>query len=228
MLEQVASAAAQVLVPHMNRLLPLVLLVLSCGACKKSSETKSVPASPPIQERGVQQTYSTEPKIPACTLITTDEVGAIQGATITDAKSSEGPSGGLVMSQCYYSAKEPNKSVSLAVIQSAGSVTGGETRDYWASTFGRFAQGPSPSGREEKEKDQKLGETREEEENRTPPRKIDGVGDEAFWSGNRFGGALYVLKGDVFIRVSVGGPDNEEIKIEKSKTLAQKALSRLR
>ena len=60
-----------------------------------------------------------------------------------------------------------------------------------------------------------------------PPKKIGGIGEEAFWSGGRFGGALYVLKGDLFIRISVGGPDNEETKIEKSKTLAQKALDRL-
>src|SRR5205085_7236793 len=140
-------------------------LFLGCGACKKSSETKSVPASSPIQDERIQQTYSTEPKIPACTLITTDEVGAIQGATITDTKSSAGPSGGLIMSQCYYSAKEPNKSVSIAVIQpSAKSLSGAETRDYWASTFGRFAQGSLGS---DEGKDQKLGETRAEEEKRT-------------------------------------------------------------
>jgi hypothetical protein len=41
------------------------------------------------------------------------------------------------------------------------------------------------------------------------------------------GGALYVLKNDVFIRVSVGGPDSEEIKINHCKALAGKALSRL-
>jgi hypothetical protein len=44
---------------------------------------------------------------------------------------------------------------------------------------------------------------------------------------NRFGGVLYVLKGDAFISISVGGPDTEETKINKSKTLAQKALQRL-
>jgi hypothetical protein len=226
--EQVAWWQRRYWFAHMNRLLPLlVLLFLSCGACKKSSETKSVPASTPIQDRRIQQPDSTEPKIPACTLITTDEVGAIQGATIADAKSSEGPSGALMMSQCYYSAREPNKSVSLAVIQpSAKSVTGTETRDYWASTFGRFAQGSLASDEEKKEKDQKLGEMGEEEKKRIPPKKVAGVGEEAYWSGNRFGGALYVLKGDAFLRISVGGPDNEETKLEKSKALAQKALSR--
>jgi hypothetical protein len=38
---------------------------------------------------------------------------------------------------------------------------------------------------------------------------------------------LYVLKGGAFISVSVGGPDKEEKKIDKSKALAEKALQRL-
>ena len=68
---------------------------------------------------------------------------------------------------------------------------------------------------------------REEEGEGVPPKKVTGVGDEAYWLGNRVGGALYVLKKDGFIRVSVGGPDPEEGKIEKCKALAEKALSRL-
>jgi len=54
-----------------------------------------------------------------------------------------------------------------------------------------------------------------------------GIGDEAFWTGNRVGGVLYVLKKDVFIRVSLGGSDTPETRINKSKALAEKALGRL-
>ena len=185
-----------------------------------------MPASSPIQDRRIQQTYSTEPKIAACTLITTDEVGAIQGATITDAKTSEGPSGGLIMSQCYYSSKEPNMAVSLAVLQpNLRSSTGTEAREYWENTLRRRAE--ESAGEAQREDGDQKSERGEEEEKKNPPKKVDGVGEKAFWSGNRFGGALYVLKGDVFIRISVGGPDNEETKIEKSKRLAEKALGRL-
>jgi hypothetical protein len=66
-----------------------------------------------------------------------------------------------------------------------------------------------------------------DEERGRPPKKIEGVGDDAFWSANRMGGALYVLKDNVFIRISIGGPEPEESKIEKTKALAAKALSRL-
>jgi hypothetical protein len=53
------------------------------------------------------------------------------------------------------------------------------------------------------------------------------VGDEAFWSASSVGGALYVLKGDRYLRISVGGAGNAETKLKKSKTLALNALRRL-
>jgi hypothetical protein len=213
---------------HMNRLLPLLLLFLSCEACKKSSETKSVPASSPIQDRRIQQTYSTEPKIAACTLITTDEVGAIQGATITDAKNSAGVSGGMLMSQCYYCSKEPNMSVSLAVIEhNPQDASAPDAKSYWAESFRRSTGDESDEEKPGERKEKRGGVEREEKGKRVPPKKVDGIGEEAYWSGNRFGGALYVLAKDAIVRISVGGPDNEQTKIDKSRALAQKALSRL-
>jgi hypothetical protein len=207
----------------------LVLLLLLCEGCKESRQGRAVSTSPPpVQQKAAETPDAVDPAIAACKLVTTEEVSAIQGATITDAKSSAGPSGGLLMSQCYYNAKEPNKSVSLAVIQpNPKSVTGSETRDYWASTFARFAQGSASSDEGKQEKNEARSEGREEEEKGPPPKKIDGVGEEAYWSGNRFGGALYVLKRNVILRISIGGPDDQETKITKSKALAEKALSRL-
>lgn len=69
--------------------------------------------------------------------------------------------------------------------------------------------------------------SRRRKEDKTPPNKITGVGDGAFWLGSRVGGALYVLKGNNYVRVSVGGAADEATKIRKSKALAQKALARL-
>ncbi len=67
----------------------------------------------------------------------------------------------------------------------------------------------------------------EPEKEATPPKKIGELGDDAYWVGNRFGGVLYVLKGDCFISIGLGGTDDEHTKIEKSKVLAQKAVQRL-
>jgi len=40
------------------------------------------------------------------------------------------------------------------------------------------------------------------------PRVIDGLGQEAYWMGSSITGALYVLKGDAFLRISIRGGEN--------------------
>ncbi len=57
--------------------------------------------------------------------------------------------------------------------------------------------------------------------------QINDIGHEAYWVSNRFGGVLYVLKGNAFISIGLGGTDEEETKLKKFKMLAQKALQRL-
>lgn len=112
-------------------------------------------------------------------------------------------------------------SVSLALTQPDPTKSGKSPLDYWRQTFSH----PNDEGKTEKDLDKPR--TKEEERESTPPREISGVGDAAYWVGNAVGGALYVLKNDVFIRVSVGGGDKEQVKIDKSKALAEKALERL-
>jgi len=57
---------------------------------------------------------------------------------------------------------------------------------------------------------------------------VDGVGDDAIWSGNQRAGALYVLDGDVILRLSLGGAGSVEKKIERGKFLAVRAIKRVR
>ena len=142
------------------------------------------------------------------------------------------------MSQCFYTAEEFSKSVSLAVTQAdASSSPKRSVKDYWSAAFGRF-EGQEKEKEKEKEKESEADKEKKEslreqargrgeEEERIPPMKIDGIGEGSYWMGNRVGGALYVLKKDAFIRISVGGADTQQAKIDKSKALAQKALDRL-
>ena len=204
-----------------------LLILLLCAACKKADETSTTRAPSPVQQKAVEQSGGVEPAVLACNLITSEEVSAIQKATITEAKSSAGPNGNLVMSQCYYSAKEPNMSVSVAVIQPDSRKTDSNARKYWDQIFGSLSE-RTDVDQADRDKGEKRGtEAREEEERKVPPKKIDGVGEQASWSGTRFGGALYVLQKDVILRISVGGPDGEETKIAKSKAIAEKALKNL-
>jgi hypothetical protein len=210
------------------RVLPL-LVVLVCAGCNKPQRSTSVSPTPAQSTPTNQiEPLPAEPRIPLCSLITNQEVGAIQHATITDAKSSVGISAGMLMSQCYYSAKEPNMSVSLALLEhNPQDASAPDANNFWIESIRRVSGETEEVEKSGEGKEKGHQEERGEKEKVIPPKKIDGIGQEAYWSGTRFGGALYVLAKDAILRISVGGPDNEEAKIEKSKRLAEKALARL-
>jgi hypothetical protein len=132
---------------------------------------------------------------------------------------------GLLLSQCYVGTGTP-RSVSIAV---AGNTTsGGRTitpRAFWRDQF--HDRDASVAERERDRPDTDRKAAKREPESETAARRIGGVGDEAFWSGTRIAGALYVLRGDTFVRVSVGGIADEKERIEKSRQLAVAALARV-
>jgi hypothetical protein len=188
-------------------------LLLVLAGCRKRETAQPVPISSQESNRA---------QIDVCGLLTKEEIEAIQGSPIKETKSSARSDGTFRVSQCFYTATEFSRSVSLAVMQRGpGRPTTTSPKDFWKERFGRY------SDEKERDKVKEEMEGNEEKEESLPPKKIDGIGDEAFWASNRFGGILYVLKGDTFISVSLGGTDNEDTKIQKSKALAQKALQRL-
>jgi hypothetical protein len=214
----------------------LCSLLLALAGCEKHATTQpssgmNIPGA--AQNRAITNTNqeSGAAKFDVCGLIKNAEIEAVQGSPITETKSSGHSDGGFRASQCFYAATS-NNSVSLAVTQSdPDSQAIRSPKDFWKETFGRYAAEKKERDDDKVKRESLRDQTRArgEEEAPAPPKKISGIGDEAFWFGSRVGGALYVLKKekDVFIRISVGGADNEETKINKSKALAQKALERL-
>jgi hypothetical protein len=179
-------------------------------------------------ERAIAQPTPTATATPArfdaCALLPKKEVEAIQGSPIKDTKSSERVDGDFRMSQCFFTAAEFSRSVTLAVFQKHPTDPAKRSPvDFWKHTFGRYE---NEKAKKEETKPQERGE-REEGEG-VPPRKLEGLGDEAFWVPNRFGGTLYALKGEAFISISIGGSDSEQVKIDKSTKLAAKALRGLK
>jgi len=156
---------------------------------------------------------STQGKIDACALLTSKEIESVQGEPLKDTKSSGTSQQGLSVSQCYFALPTSSNSISLTVTQKEAGSEARDPKEWWKETFDR-------------EKDKDKGRE-EERERAVPPEKIAQLGDEAFWMGNRVGGELYVLKGNSFIRISVGGAGDQGSKIEKSKKLAQIVLNRL-
>ncbi len=162
-----------------------------------------------------RETSSPAPR-DVCGLITLDEIQTTQGSPMSGIKNSARSDGGFRVSQCFYTATEFSRSVNLAVVQrDPAHPSKRSPRDFWKEKFDPY------------ENEQPQIHSGGEKEKGPAPKKITGLGDDAYWVGNRFGGMLYVLKGDVFISVGIGGTDDEETKLTKSKALAEKALQRL-
>jgi hypothetical protein len=186
------------------------------GSTQPPASTQSTGTS---NTQGEQQnlnaaTGQANAKIDACTLITKSEIEAVQGEAVKETKSTDRSNAPFTISQCFYSLPTYSKSVSLQVTRSQNGM-----KEFWEKSFHK-KEGADKEGEER-------GRGGEEEEEGVRPEPVSGVGEEAFWASSRVSGALYVLKNDTLIRVSLGGSDSESIKIEKSKTLAKKALSRL-
>jgi len=152
-------------------------------------------------------------KTDACSLLTSKEIESVQGEALKEPKTSGQTGGGFAVSQCYFGLPTASNSISLTLMQKSDTPDARDPKEFWKETF--HGEKKEEKGREEPERES------------TPPEKIDGLGDEAFWFSNRFGGDLYVLKGDSFFRISVGGAGDKTAKIDKSKKLAQMVLKRI-
>lgn len=148
----------------------------------------------------------------ACALIEASEIEAVQGVGVRQSTPSGRASDGLSVAGCYYTVISAdgtkNLSVHLEVTRADPAPSAGQQ-----DVLGNLWKEKFEHGIAKKKFDK--------------PKPVDGVGEEAFWLGNNKMGALYVWRKNRMLRVSVGGPDEEDTKIEKSKRLAEKALKRL-
>ena len=226
----------------MNFRLSVIVFCLLFFASCNSKETGSTTNAPANSTSNSATNSSTSPaannpaavksKVDPCSLLTSNEIKLVQGEAFANAMRSDRQDGDFIVGQCYYALPTSVNSVVVNVTTAKDTAGAPNPRDFWEGTFGKEAgEGNDQDKKREKEKPKKAaaGERREEEagEEAAKPEKVDGLGDEAFWIGSRVGGALYVLKKDLFFRISLGGPGDEKAKLNKSKTLAQDVLKRL-
>ena len=192
----------------MRRYFLLLILCLSTAAlsCKKQDpptvETRA--EKPPVD----QAPAPVKPvEIDACALLTSEEIEAVQGEPLKETKPIKRTDRGLAMSECFFSLPTLTNSISLGVGQPGEGPNARTPIEFWNETFGDEAKAHAA----------KSG----------PPKKVEGVGDVAFWAGDDRMGALYVLAGDRMVLISVGGPGDQGAKIEKCKRLAEAVLNRL-
>jgi hypothetical protein len=206
------------------------LMLMTVLGCKSTQNQTPINTATPAAESSIQPSASapvvassptSSPataagKVDACTLLTSDEIKTVQGEALKTTKASQQAGHEFVIDICYYELPTPSNSVSVSLAQ-PNPARKDSVREFWEQNFG-----DSEHGRKEKEPE---GEGELEEG--AAARKIPGLGQEAFWFSSPIGGVLYVLKGDHYIRISVGGKGTSEAKLNKSKALAKKALARL-
>ena len=144
-----------------------------------------------------------------CRLIADTEIQAVQQTALKELKSSDQQVKSLRYQQCVYAATDFAHSVSLTLISGEGD----GTRTFWRQTF-RPERSEAALAKVTRKKDL--------------PRQIPNLGDDAFWTGDTRAGALYVLTGDQVLRISVGGVSEESERLNRSRTLAESALRRLK
>ena len=178
------------------------------------STSSSIPA-PANQATPAVATAKAESNngIDACALLTSKEIEAIQGEPLKETKPNVRSAGGFAVSQCYFALPTSGNSISLLIMQKGDGTDARDPKQFWQETFHRQI-----------EKDKSPAEAGEKS---AGPQKLADLGDEAFWLGTRVGGELYVLKGNNYIRVSVGGGSDQAAKLKKSKDLALMVLKRL-
>ena len=182
------------------------------------------PAAAPTQPAtAAAGSTNVKPKLDACAMLTSQDIQPIQGEALKETKLTERSADGLYTSQCFFTLPTFTNSISLAVTRSADGPGARNAREFWKDSFDRDTERNKERARErEREK-----EREEAEEGERPPRKITGIGEEAFWMASPAVGILYVLKGPNYIRISVGGAGDQQTRLKKSKALARKVIDRL-
>jgi len=183
------------------------------------STTTSVATLLPQQRTTAAALPKLKPKLDACAMLTSEEIESIQGVALKETKPSESSANGLDVSQCFFTLPTFTNSISLVVTQRVDGPGARDPRQFWTDTFHRDKE-PRKDHDREKDRGEEEGESR-------PPQKISGIGDEAFWMTSPAAGILYVLKGSSFVRISIGGSEDQQTRIRKSKALARKVIDRL-
>ena len=189
----------------------LCAFTVALAGCQSSDPHAASPASSPTPSSSTPNAspspITLKSRIDPCALITSDELKAVQSEALQTTFPSEREYGAYFIAQCYY--QLPTITNSVVVNVTTPKERGKSVKEFWRSTRAEAESGKKP------------------EEKQSGPEKIAGVGEDAYWEASGIAGALYVLKKDVILRISVGGASDIKTKLERSRTLAEKALARL-
>jgi hypothetical protein len=211
--------------------LPLVFFsallgLMGCGKTTQPRANSSNSAGEASSPAARATAEAIKPKLDTCALLTSKEIQEVQGEAIAETKLTGQPASGFSISQCFFRLPTFSNSISLLVTQKGEGAGARDPHESWRDSFPTAQEKEKEKDHDRKtDRDKKMGG--EEQEKGTSSQRVSGIGDEAYWTATRLGGELYVLKGNSYVRISVGGPADQATKIKKSKALAQKVLMRL-
>lgn len=183
-----------------------VVTAVSCSKSERSvTQAESKPAEP-------AKSVADSPQLDACTLLSSEVIASVVGEGIKETIKLQDSEAGFHVSQCRFFLATAPHAINLRIVQKGPGADGRDPRQAWNETF-------AP----EKLQDKKL----QGAHRKWLPEAISGVGEKAFWREDGSGGALYVLKGNAYLRISIGGPHEKEEKIKKCLALANIVLKHL-
>ena len=223
-------------------MLCILVPALACAG-REGVRSANAPKPPVVAAEETPAAAAQVPLSKTCALISVEELKEVQGEAPTDAQGSEHTAGPLSMSQCFYRLPTFGKSVNLEVVRADA----GALKDYWRKQFHPEAVEARERERElkekrEREREEELkreraagkvreggGEEEEEggDEEDSRPQRVPGLGEEAYFTGNKENATLSVLKGNAVLRLSVAGEEARPAKLKRAAALAAKALRRL-
>jgi hypothetical protein len=164
------------------------------------------------------------PQPDPCRLLSSAEIERVQGERVVENKYSQQEARTFLLRTCFYRTADFTKSLSLALaVPNPASARPEGPREYWREHFPEA--GTSSNGRVTEERKR---ETKQEEAERgIKPVEVSGLGEQADWIPNPHVGTLYVLQGNYFLRISLGGTDADAVRSKKAQDLARAALKRL-
>jgi hypothetical protein len=183
----------------------LPLAIITAGVLASCSKSDTSASRPEEKQADVAEAQPSRPLLQACALLTKEEIASVQGEEVKETKTLEKTERGVVVSLCFFILPTPINTINLRLVQRAVGPEGRDPRQVWKEAF-------AP---------EKLRASKR------PPENIPAVGEEAFWRQDKDGSALFVLKGNAYIQIGIGGADDKETEIKKCSALAEMALKRL-
>ncbi|MBA3762928.1 MAG: hypothetical protein H0X04_06220 [Chthoniobacterales bacterium] len=180
----------------------LAAVLISFAGCEKRQ-----------QQTPSDRTTSPLPGVDACQLLSPAEVRALLGEELTNAAPSRSSDGALDVAQCHVQVPTFINSLIISVTRRAAGANGRDPREFWREKIERGEEAEAE------------GEREGEHERR--PDAVEGLGEDAVWWRSPVGGALYVLKGDCFLTVSVGTTTEPDKRKERAIAVAHAIVPKL-